>query len=205
VVVVAVLAAAALTGPALGAPPPKAGPAVVTHTVEIVEQDLDANGRPVGPPRVVPASEHAKHRPTAQDLQASPATEAVPASRTVRSLQGSGCKQVRVARVGRSFFGAVIYKFWQEKAWCWTYPRITSVSVGTQVTDVDINWVYRGLIAESAYFYNWCCGVTTSGHYSLRQGSFENCILKIGCIGKEYPWVKIWVRADGSYAYGTGN
>ena len=123
----------------------------------------------------------------------------------VRSLQASGCKQVSVARVGKSFFGSVVYKYWQDKYFCWNYPKVTSVSVGTRVTNVDPFWFYRGTTGSQGWFYTWCCGNGQSGHYSFRQGSFENCVTNLGCFGKEYPWVKIWARGDGSYTYTTGN
>jgi hypothetical protein len=173
--------------------------------VEIVEQDMDANRRPIGPPRSVPANEHAKHLPDAADRRAESAQGGRPEGRSMRSLQGSGCKQVSIARVGRSFFGAVIYKYWQDKYFCWNYPKVTTTTVGVHVTNVDPFWFYRGTIQSSGWYYLWCCGNSSSGHYSIRQGKFENCVPNVGCPGKEYPWVKIWAHADGSYSYETGN
>jgi hypothetical protein len=29
-------------------------------------------------------------------------------------------------------------------------------------------------------------------------------LLFSGCVRREYPWVRIWVRADGTYTYRTG-
>ena len=117
----------------------------------------------------------------------------------------AGCRSVDVARIGRSALGFVVYKFHQVKRWCWSYPRVTSVRTSTYVSNVDPNWDYRGVIASRGFFYRWCCGDGRSGHYTFRQGRFDNCIPWIGCIRREYPWVKIWVRANGTWSYDTGS
>lgn len=88
-----------------------------------------------------------------------------------------GCRTVDVAHVGRDIFRLVVYKFHQRKRWCWEYPRITSKRVTTYVSHVDPNMEYRGLVAANGYFYTWCCGRSRSGHVSLRQAKFENCVL----------------------------
>ncbi len=124
---------------------------------------------------------------------------------SARSLAAaSGCRTVDVARVGRDIFGFVVYKFHQRKRWCWDYPEITSRYVSTYVTDVDPNMEYRGVVGANGYFYTWCCSNGRSGHYSFRQGKFENCVLWFPCMRTEYPWVRIRSRGDGSYAYRTG-
>ena len=196
VVAAAGIAAAVLAGPVTAAQPD-------LPVVEIIEQDMDAKGHALGPPRVVPASEHAKHRPDAADLRGEKVRGPAVAKRSARSLQSSGCRSVSIARVGRSLFGSVIYKYWQDKYWCWSYPKVTSASVGVHVGDVDPFWYYRGTVASQGWYFNWCCGSGTSGHYSLRQGKFENVIAG-RLLSSEYPWVKIWARGDGSYSYETG-
>ena len=122
----------------------------------------------------------------------------------VQGLSYGQCRTVDVARIGRDIFGLVVYKFHQRKRWCWDYPYITWKGVTTYVSDVDPNMEYRGVVAANGYFYTWCCSVSRSGHYSLRQGKFENCILWFPCTRTEYPWVKIWVRANGTFRYATG-
>jgi hypothetical protein len=116
----------------------------------------------------------------------------------------AGCRRVDVARVGRSLLGFVVYKFHQVKRWCWDFPRITYKRVYAYVSDVDPYMHYAGVVSRVGYFYRWCCSTAYSGHYSLRVAKFQNCVPWIGCIRTEYPWVKIWVRAGGSYAYATG-
>jgi hypothetical protein len=121
------------------------------------------------------------------------------------SASASGCRTVDIAKTGRDITTLfVVYKFHQVKRWCWSYPRVTSVSAYTYVSDVDPNMDYAGVVAAQSYFYPWCCGSSTSGHYSLRQGKFKNCILWFPCSRTEYPWVKIWAHGDGSYRWATG-
>jgi hypothetical protein len=116
----------------------------------------------------------------------------------------TGCRTVDVARIGRSVLGFVVYRFHQVKKWCWDFPRITSRVVWTYVDKVDPNMEYDGVVGALGYYYAWCCGVGSSGHYSFREGKFRNCIPWVGCIGTQYPWVKIWTFANGGYTYATG-
>jgi hypothetical protein len=117
----------------------------------------------------------------------------------------SGCKTVHVARTGWDIFHLdVVYKFHHRKSWCWRYPRITWKAVSVYVTNVDPNMEYRGVVSAGSNFYRWCCSKASSGHYSMRQGKFENCILWFPCTRTEYPWVKIWVRANGTWKAETG-
>ena len=114
------------------------------------------------------------------------------------------CRRVDVARVHRTLLGAVAFKFWHWKRWCYRYPRILSVSTGTYVTNVDPNYQYRGVVSAWNQYFVWCCGRADSGHVSYRQARFDNCVLYIGCIGTYYPWVRIRAHANGSYAWNTG-
>jgi hypothetical protein len=116
----------------------------------------------------------------------------------------AGCRGIDVARIGRSALGFVVYKFHVVKRWCWSFPRVTSVTTYAYASDIDPNWDYKGVIAANGYFYRWCCGVGRSGHYSVRQAKFENCVFTLGCVRREYPWVKIRVHGDGGYRYTTG-
>ena len=130
--------------------------------------------------------------------------ETVGTESTVAATSAGGCRTVDIAKVGRDIFGFVVYKFHQVKRWCWDFPRVTSVSVSTYVSDVDPNMDYLGIVGSKSTFYRWCCGSSRSGHYSFRQGKFKNCVLWFPCTRTEYPYVKIWSRADGSYSWATG-
>jgi hypothetical protein len=163
-------ATAALLLVATAAPAGAQTPGAVRATVA----DLDASGRPLGPPR--------------------------PARRSGRSLQASGCREVDVYKEGTSFlFGAVVYRWHHTKRWCWSNGRVTGVWTSAFPTNVDPNWYYRGIANSTSYFYG---GNTV--HYSMRQARFENCLFKFGCVGSEYPWVKIWANGDGSYRWERG-
>lgn len=136
--------------------------------------DLDASGVPLGPPR--------------------------PARSFDRSLQASGCRDVDIYKEAKSFlFQAIVYRWHHTKRWCWSNGKITTVVTSAYPTNVDPNWYYRGIAASASYFYN-----SNTAHYSFRQARMENCVLKFGCVGSEYPWVKIWAFGDGSYRWERG-
>lgn len=190
VLALVVAALAGTTAPTASSAPQPAEPPVV----EAWYTPLDASMRPIGPRRpAVPLATTTTERLDGRTTQSR------------RRLQAaSGCAGVDVARIGRSgIVRSVVYKWHQVKGWCWSGGKVTSVDVSTYISNVDPNWRFRGELAGSGSFYPWS-GVGSSGHWSLRQGAFENCILKYGCIGSEYPWVKVWVHADGTYAYETG-
>ena len=137
-------------------------------------------------------------------VAAGPVAQVVKRDSLGRTISTYYCRTVSVARVHRTFLGFVAFKFWQRKRWCWSYPRILSREVSTYVTDVDPNYEYAGVISSWGAWFVWCCGTQYSGHSSFRQARFTNCVLKIGCVGEYYPWVRINSRADGSYVYTTG-
>jgi hypothetical protein len=117
----------------------------------------------------------------------------------------SGCRTIDVARVGRSPLGFVVYKFHHVKRWCWKYPRVTYVRSYTYVSDLDAYTMrYGGVIAATGFSYTWCCRSPTSGHFSLRQGKFSNCLWRLGCWRVDHPWVRIWAHGDGTYTARTG-
>ena len=140
----------------------------------------------------------------AVDVAAGPVMEVVNRDSLGRTISTYYCRTVSVARIHRTFLGFVAFKFWQRKRWCWNYPRILSREVTTYVTNVDPNYQYVGVVSSWGAWYIWCCGNSYSGHTSFRQARFTNCVLKIGCVGEYYPWVRINSRANGSFSYATG-
>lgn len=190
----------------LPAPALAATPELALEEVEVYVQDIDKHGKSKGPKVRLTAEEAAKHRVTGNDrkteAEALPSAVRMPAS--VRRTTSSGCRSVSVARVGRSLLGFVTYKFWQQKDWCWTYPRVTGALSNAYLTDVDANYRWRGITSAWGDFYSWCCSTWNSGHQSFRQGYLENCVLTYGCIRAEYPWVLIRGHSDGSFSYDTG-
>jgi hypothetical protein len=143
-------------------------------------------------------------------------TEALAAMRVARAASAAataddecgsryGCRRLDVARVQRSLLGFVVFKFWHWKRWCWDYPRVWVTGMGTYVTSVDANMYYRGVVNAWDHHNTWCCFSRTSGHLSFRQGRFDNCVLRFGCLGTYYPWVRIHAHGNGSYHYRTGS
>jgi hypothetical protein len=204
--VLLVAALVAVVAPSASAADRPADPA--SEVEEVYVYDTDTKGNRKGPKVKLSKEEREAHRATAAEKDAAEtgrrATE--PGRFTLglsRSLD-SGCRGVDVARIGRSLFGFVTYKFWVHKDFCWSYPRVTGANAYTYLTEVDPNFVFRGVINSWGAFYSWCCGFANSGQTSLRQGHFENCILKYGCVRNEYPWVAIYAHGDGSWSYDTG-
>jgi len=170
----AVLAGAALAAALLAGTALAGAKGPAEDTLRVTVTNLDARGVPLGPPQAAVFRQ--------------------------RSLLASGCRDVDVYLESKSFlFRATVYKWHHTKRWCWSNGKITSVVTSAYVTNVDPNWYYRGISASTGYFYNG-----NAAHYSLRQARMENCILKFGCIGSEYPWVKIWAFGDGSYRWEKG-
>jgi hypothetical protein len=111
----------------------------------------------------------------------------------------SGCRTVDWYESGHSGFGNLLYRFHQVKHWCWDYPHIGNVSIGTYMSDVDTCCiVYRGIVAAYGWYYAWR-NDTHGGHYSRRQAQVDNCIVRYGCLWSAYPWVDIWVNGNGAW------
>jgi hypothetical protein len=123
-----------------------------------------------------------------------------PAALPFACCSTSGCDTVDYYVTKRDGFGIqVVWRFHQVKHWCWSYPRITSVSVGSHFSNVDgissvVNYDNHGY----GFYYTWA-GSTVGGHYSYRQGSVSNCVFRIGCIGTAYPQIEIWVNGNGAW------
>jgi hypothetical protein len=112
------------------------------------------------------------------------------------------CKRVVVKVKQRSLlFLSVAFEWVVEKTWCWSYPRITSWSIVTYPTTMDRFMKYRGLVSRWDRYFQACCFSSTSGHTSYRMAEFENCIPLKGCLGSWYPRVKIHVAAGGAWRY----
>lgn len=183
----AVLCTAALAGPApavtLG--PPETGARLAYAEVVAYEQPMDPAGRPLGPKVRVDAT-------------------APPATKRVRATQASsGCKTVWVSRIGKSMLGFTIWKYTQEKYFCWSYPQVTTTQVNAYPCCTDPTWRWVGQIGAAAYYFTWA-GSSRGGHYSFRQGKFEQRLGDL-VLDTAQPWTKIWAYGNGSWAYATGS
>jgi hypothetical protein len=180
---------------------PADGPATAPGGHEqAFEQAMDSRGRPLGPPvEVSPAA----HRPdaAAHAAAATPSRGGPPAVSGGRRLQASGCKTVWVRRYQTGYFGETLWKYTQQKYFCWSSPRVTNVKTSAYGCCTDPFWRWVGNVASAGWFFTWS-GDSRGGHYSFRQGRFDQVVF--GTVTtSSYPWTKIWVYGNGNWSYET--
>jgi hypothetical protein len=197
-IVAAALVAAAFGGSAQAAAPPATQLASVEEVA--FEQAMSTAGKPLGPKLLVARKEYALDAAVAAS---SPPTERSLAGKPRRYLQGSGCKTVWAARIGRSVLGFTLWKYTQEKYFCWSYPKLTNVQTNAYPCCTDPTWHWVRQIGSSGWFFSWA-GSSQGGHYTFRQGRFEQTLAG-KLLDSAQPWVKIWVYGDGSWSYSTGS
>lgn len=177
---------------------------VVAYVDEVIaEQSMDRRRRPIGPKRLV---EVGKRSPDASALRAAlerPLQSVAVRESAGRSLQSTGCKTVWATRIGRSWFRSVLWKYTQEKFFCWASPRITYVRVNAYPCCTDPFWTWKGHLAKRSWYFKWS-GNYRGGHYSFRQGKFRQDLVKFS-LSTRLPWVKLWVYGNGGWAYKTGS
>jgi hypothetical protein len=198
VIVFSSLAATAPTAGTAALPSPEAQEAYVE--VVAVEQAMDAARRPTGPKIEVFRERHA-----VEATASAPALERRSAARgNQRALQAaSGCKNVWVTRIGKSLFGFTIWKYTQEKYFCWTYPRVTVVQTNAYPCCTDPTWHWVGQLGSAGWFFAWA-GDSRGGHYTFRQGRFEQRFAAKTWDSAQ-PWTRIWAYGNGSWAYDSGS
>jgi len=123
------------------------------------------------------------------------------------SSTASGCRRVTVVNRGSTWLGATAYEFNTWTYWCWTRAtQVTSnISVGWSISDVDSQYYWQGVVNTELDRYDYS---TNDGHpYSAfkhyRQGRFDNCVLKYGCLGTVYPANTIRSYYNGTWAWST--
>ncbi|HZR95670.1 MAG TPA: hypothetical protein VFA56_08240 [Gaiellaceae bacterium] len=143
---------------------------------------------------------------TALDAGTVPAA-VTPTRRLQACCSSSGSDTVDFTVTQRTNFGlTVAWRYHQVDHWCWTYPRITCLSIGAGFYDVDgtsssVNYGDSGY----GWYYTWA-GSATGGHFAHRSGSVSNCIFKVGCLGTSYPYVDMWLNGNGAWtASGSTN
>jgi hypothetical protein len=115
------------------------------------------------------------------------------------------CSTMGWTRIGRSaVFGTVLWKFTQYVSWCWDGVNVTSVQRWTEPCCVGLTWSYAGVVSSSGSYYMWCCGNPRSGHWGYRKGQFNQSVPPWGIVDSAYPWIKIWVHRNGSWAHSSG-
>ncbi len=126
---------------------------------------------------------------------------------TARRLAGccssSGSDTVSFTVTKRTLFGFVAWRYNQVDHWCWSYPNITCLSIGSGFYDLDgqetVNYADHGY----GWYYTWAGGAF-GGHYAHRDGSVSNCIFRWGCIQTQYPYVDMWLNGNGAWAASGG-
>jgi hypothetical protein len=169
------------------------GDAPATYTTTIVVRDLDAHGNVV-------ATETITSDP--QPL-GSPQTIRGSARPLLDSGGGglpspSGCRTLTVTNKTTTTLGFTAFKFITETSWCWNLKQLKTTLnwVDVRVADVDSQYRYRGL--NNAFNQN-----IDNGKRVYRQGFFENCIVKYGCINSYYPSNDSRVYASGMWTWET--
>lgn len=144
---------------------------------------------------------------TSVDAASNLAAAARASTPTARRLAGccssSGSDTVSFTVTKYTLFGNVAWRFNQVDHWCWSYPNITCLSIGSGFYDVDgqqvVNWGDHGY----GWYYAWAGG-SFGGHYAHRDGSVSNCIFRYGCISTSYPYVDMWLNGNGAWAANGG-
>lgn len=118
----------------------------------------------------------------------------------------SGCRKVTVSNRARTTLGKTAYRYNTWTRWCWTRSaqRIhRGVTYGWSISSVDPFQYWRGQVRKSTTFYD--AGPNNhrprSAFRHYRQGRFENCVVKYGCIQTSYPANSLRSYSNGTYAY----
>ena len=154
--------------------------------------DWDDAGRPGKPVR------QTESRPDARTTSAMKTL-----ARRADCCSSSGCDAIDVTRdITSDIFGSWLGTFHHRVYWCWSYPRITGINVDCW-SDVDGGFIDNHGCNGWGYYYNWR-GNDHGGHYSFRQGDWENCVYWFGCFNNIYPWIEVWVNGNGAWAQDQG-
>lgn len=118
----------------------------------------------------------------------------------------SGCRTVTVNNYHHTLLGFTAFEYSTSTKWCWNRAThtISNQAYGWQTSKIDPNEYWQGQTEVDTHWYAYHAGSPRSGLYHMRQGYFQNCILKYGCVGNHYPTNKIWSHANGTYNWSAG-
>lgn len=121
------------------------------------------------------------------------------------TTSASGCRRVTVNNYARNLLGSVAYNYQTYMEWCWTRSTYYTGNVlsGFRLLQVGSQQYWRGQVNYDQHFYSWVSGRPRSGAISYRQGRFENCVLKYGCISNTYPGNTIRGHSNGTWTWST--
>ncbi len=119
----------------------------------------------------------------------------------------SGCRKVTVHNEKETLLGKTAYWFNTWTRWCWNRADriIYDVTTGFYLSDVDPFYYWRGLIVDNTYHFSWYSGYPKSGYRHEKQGHFENCIVKYGCISSSYPYNLLYSYSNGTFTWHTSD
>jgi hypothetical protein len=98
--------------------------------------------------------------------------------------------------------------FRMQTYWCWNGRKVKSHTTSesgavTQLGSLE-GWVYNG---HDATVFNCYVAsgstVNCSGNHEQDQGFFQECILKVGCVGTWDPTIEMWENYKGQWFYGS--
>jgi hypothetical protein len=167
--------------------------APATYTTTIVVTDLDASGHVLATQTI---QGHPEPLGTPQTVRGS--ARPLLDSGTGGPISASGCRTLTVTNKTTTTLGFTAFKFITETSWCWNLRQLRTdlTSVVVRVADVDSQYRYRGL--NNSFNQN-----IENGKRVYRQGFFENCVVKYGCINAYYPSNDSRVYASGLWSWST--
>jgi hypothetical protein len=119
----------------------------------------------------------------------------------------AGCVKVTVGQTRHGPTGDTLWKFSIWTDWCWTRSnQVVSVNGHNwYIGSVDGNFQWKGLVNTQAYYYDFSTddGHPKSAYYHYRMGQFDNCVLKYGCVGTEYPMNYLRSYYNGTWVWDT--
>ena len=200
-------AVVALMGPAHAEPAPgePGGPAPTpenTRAVDTSEGDyiVDELFTPEG--RKISTTKIPLDRTAASGTESSAAVASVSGG----SSSASGCRKTTISNRATTVLGNTAYRYNTWTYWCWDRANQyikPGGSNGWSISSVDAFQYWRGEVRKTVYFYD--AGDNNnrprSAFRHYRQGKFENCVVKYGCIGTTYPANSLRSYYNGTYTY----
>lgn len=119
-----------------------------------------------------------------------------------------GCARVTVNNEGVSpNFGWHVYWYRTWTHWCWnrSTQNIYDVQTGWTIDDVAPFTFWMGENSNELIFYDYATndGHPRSAYKHYRQGRFDNCPIKFGCVESLYPANTLRSYYNGTWAWST--
>jgi hypothetical protein len=116
-----------------------------------------------------------------------------------------GCRRLTVRNEVETLLGATAYWYNTFTEWCWNRAdhAVSNVVTGHFFEDVDPNFIYRELLVQDERHYAWTQGFNKSGFWHERQARWENCVLRVGCVGNTFPRNVGRSHSDGTWSWST--